>query len=394
MRPLNLFLAFDFYGAGNLGDDLMIAGLLTGLREIAGGRETRLVAHTPHDIASQRLRFPSIEWMDAPELSRWLESREVSDFAWVGAGGTPFQSMWGPWMTRSLQTHAGRWGRFTRRVMTNVGAEREAASDAAALAPIARGLDRISTRDEASLELLRSAFDVRADRLLAGSDLAHVAMDSLVARFAVRPPDEPHAQAWEPLIPRSNLGLIAACYMLARHEVEAIGAFVQEASDQDSSRGDARPIAWIAQEVRAARGMERHTLQFLAERFANAASDATRTPAQSTSWRERVRLMVPAYADATLEELLLPIADCEVVLSSRYHGLLAAAWLGKRVAGFGNTSKVATLARDLGVPHDSGPLTSESLHALRRDASTVQRDRLEAHRSRALEGLRFALDGL
>ncbi len=104
--------------------------------------------------------------------------------------------------------------------------------------------------------------------------------------------------------------------------------------------------------------------------------------------------MVPAYADATLEELVLPIADCQSVLSSLYHGLLAAARLGKRVAGFGNTSKVATLARDLGVPHFAGPLASEGLHALRRDACVVPRERLEMLRSRALAGLRFALEGV
>lgn len=386
MRPMNLFLAFDFYGAGNIGDDLMMAGLLAGLREVSGGRPVRLVAHTPHDIASQRLRFPSVEWLDSAELSRWIESSEVGEFAWVGAGGTPFQSMWGPWMTRSLQAHAMRWARFTRRVMVNVGAEREAAGDAAALAPIAQSLDRISTRDAASMELLRDAFDVRSDRVMAGSDLAHLAGGARArsASEGVLAIQEPEAPARASAALRFNLGLIPASYMLARHEVEAIGAFVREATEQDAANGDARPIAWIAQEVRSARGMERHTLQYLAERFAG----------ESPSWRERVQLLVPAYADATLEELVLPIADCQSVLSSRYHGLLAAAWLGKRVAGFGNTSKVAALARDLGVPHFAGPLTSEGLHALRRDACVVPGERLEMHRSRAMAGLRFALEGV
>lgn len=372
MRSMNLFLAFDFYGAGNIGDDLMMAGLLEGLQQIAGERPVRLVAHTPHDIASQRLRFPGIEWMDSSESARWMESREIGEFAWVGAGGTPFQSMWGPWMTRSLQAQAVRWGRFTRRVMVNVGAEREAAGDAAELSPIARSLDRISTRDDASMELLRSAFDARPDRLMPGSDLAHLVIQG------------PEARARDSAAPRFYLGLIPASYMLARHEVEVIGAFVREASGQYAANGDAGPIAWIAQEVRSARGMERHTLQYLAERFAG----------ESPSWRERVQLLVPAYADATLDELLLPIADCQVVLSSRYHGLLAAARLGKRVAGFGNTSKVAALSRDLGVPHFAGPLTSEGLHALGRDACVVPRQRLELHRSRALAGLRFALEGV
>ncbi len=263
MRPMNLFLAFDFYGAGNIGDDLMMAGLLAGLQEVSGGRPVRLVAHTPHDIASQRLRFPSVEWLDSTELSRWMESREAGEFAWVGAGGTPFQSMWGPWMTRSLQAHAGRWGRFTRRVMVNVGVEREAAGDAPTLAPIARGLDRISTRDEASMELLRDAFDVRSDRVMAGSDLAHLAGGARArsASEGVLAIQEPEAPARDCAAPRFNLGLIPASYMLARHEVEAIGAFVRMASEQDAANGDARPIAWIAQEVRSERGMERHTLQ-------------------------------------------------------------------------------------------------------------------------------------
>jgi Polysaccharide pyruvyl transferase len=362
MRPLNLYLAFDFYGAGNIGDDLSLAGLLAGIAQVAQGRPTRLVSTTPHDLASQRARFPDIEWLDPPELARWVDSREAGNFAWLGAGDTPFQVLSGPWMSQFLQKHARHWSRFSARLMANIGSEREAAGDAATFAPIARQLDRISTRDQASLDLLRTSFDCRPDRLFAGGDLAHLVMPGLVGLLGT--PANGSRQ------PRFDLGLIPASYMLARHEVEAVGSFIADAP---------APIAWIANDVRCIRGMERHALLFLAERFGPA-------------WRERVHLLVPAYADASLAELFDPIADCRTILSSRYHGLLIGAWLGKRVAGFGNTSKVADLARDLGIPMFPGPLTPEGLAQLARAATSVPRKRLEPHAVRALAGLRFALD--
>ncbi len=364
MRGLNLFLAFDFFGAGNIGDDLMMAGFLRGLRELSGV-PGRMLAVCARDLESQQRRFPDLHWFSPAEAWQHWESHDPSTWAWVGVGGTPFQVLSGPWMTQFLVEQSAIWPKFARRVMIGVGAEREAGDDAETLAPLARQMDLIVTRDAETAHLLREKFDCWPDRVFEGADLAHLAWPGQGARhdltrvsIAAR---------------RFELGVIAASYMLVRHEVEAIGEYLAHRSSASE------PIAWLANDIRIQPGMERHALLLLSDRF-------------GSEWRERVNLRVPPYEDGTLAELLEPIGACERVLSSRYHGLLAAAWLGARVAGFGGASKVGSLARDFGVPMLDRPISAEGLSTLEREAIQVPADRLAALRSRALAGLEAALD--
>jgi Polysaccharide pyruvyl transferase len=381
MRGLNLFLAFDFFGAGNLGDDLMLAGLLRGLEELGhrvgddaarGDAQPRIIGVSAHDLPSQARRFPSIQWLAPVEACQHWESHDPGAWAWVGVGGTPFQVLSGPWMAQFLTEQSVMWSRFARRVMIGIGAEREAADDAAVYAPLARQMDLIVTRDDATAELLRTKFDVWPDRVLAAADLGHLAFP---LAFPLEPP-----RAFPMSIdrPRTHgLGVIAASYTLARHEVEALGEWIRDRSVDRIA--DSRRVAWLVNDVRLAQGMERHALGVLADRF-------------GSDWRARVRLCVPPYEDGTITELLEPTASCQTVLSARYHGLLASAWLGARVAGFGGASKVSALARDLGVPMLDSPISAQGLVQLEREACVVPRERLQALQTKARAGLARGLE--
>jgi hypothetical protein len=63
-RP-RVFLGMPFYGAGNIGDDLALAGFLEAWEQL--GSPAHLVASIPFPLATQGRRFPAIEWLaDGP----------------------------------------------------------------------------------------------------------------------------------------------------------------------------------------------------------------------------------------------------------------------------------------------------------------------------------------
>src|SRR5271157_1377573 len=81
---------FRFWGAGNIGDDLMLRGFLTGLERFGVQYEGRLSSLCAHDIVSQRLRFPGIRWLDSKSSGQWRAELAKAAML-IGTGDTPFQ---------------------------------------------------------------------------------------------------------------------------------------------------------------------------------------------------------------------------------------------------------------------------------------------------------------
>src|SRR5207253_2167970 len=98
-------------------------------------------------------------------------------------------------------------------------------------------------------------------------------------------------------------------------------------------------------------------------------------------------LLVPDYQHGSLADLVTPIQHCRVVLSARYHGLLAASWAGCRVGGIARSSKIRSLSQDLGIPYIDRPVTLTNLRKLKNDAMPVPRERLLALEQRAIDGV-------
>ncbi len=61
--PAKIILAFDFYGSGNIGDDLMLAGFLEGLKELSPQQKPEITGTSRWDINTQQRRFGSVEWV-------------------------------------------------------------------------------------------------------------------------------------------------------------------------------------------------------------------------------------------------------------------------------------------------------------------------------------------
>ena len=89
-------------------------------------------------------------------------------------------------------------------------------------------------------------------------------------------------------------------------DFDAVGRFV-------ASRDE--PVAFIACETRDSPMFERGIYRTITERF-------------GPEIGQRLRLCVPPYDHGSLQDLVAPIARCKTVISSRYHGILTAAWAG------------------------------------------------------------------
>jgi polysaccharide pyruvyl transferase WcaK-like protein len=100
---VRIHLGHHFYGAGNLGDDFMLAGFLAALRRHAGG--AALTACVPFDREPLQRRFPAVTWLPCDEASR---DRAIAGCeVWLGLGGSPLQHAQSRWFLDHLlgETH-------------------------------------------------------------------------------------------------------------------------------------------------------------------------------------------------------------------------------------------------------------------------------------------------
>lgn len=363
----SISLGFDFYGSGNLGDDLMLAGFFDAVSSL--GHSPNLYGMSRADLTSQRIRFPKVSWSRSKiEKRGWLRrffphsaSHEASSELtwpkdlWAGVGDTPFQLTCGEWFLDYLKTKLQHIKTCKRRVMVNVGAETEIERRKEDFARIATVFDAISVRDEHSYNILVHTLNVPSERVICSADLAHITMAKAGALSA--------RKSW-------RLGLIVAGDTLSQSDLGQIGDFITEQPE---------PVSFIAQELRDVWPQERAIFAKLA--------------AASSNFRDKAALRVPDYYSSSISEMVRPIMECETLMSSRYHGLLIGAWSGCKVAAIGRSSKVAALARELRVPCCVPPLTIEKLRQIQHEAVAVDPARLAHLSNVALEGVAFALTG-
>lgn len=351
--PRSMFLGFDFFGAGNIGDDLTLAGFLDAVALLQPRLASQLCAVTQWNLKSQRHRFPNIRWISSA-ASHEVEQNGHTD-CWAGIGDTPFQLTSGTWCLEFLQEVQHNLSSFEQKILVNVGAEKEILSRVSDFAIIAKSFDRISTRDDQSAKLISGALGVPSCRVFSSADLANISLACLL--------ESRHTTGEFPL------GMIIAGDTLSRSDISEVRRFAKR---QNS------PVTFIACETRPGPTFERGVFQTITRR----------------SWMRagpRGVLHVPSYDDASLADLIAPICRCTTVLSSRYHGLLTAGWAGCRIGAIGRSSKVEALAESLRVPCCSLPLCRDKLECLADSAVEVPRNILNQLKERAIQGVAFAV---
>jgi hypothetical protein len=325
-----LFIGNDYFGAGNVGDDLTLAGFVSAAVRYP---EIEFRACTAYDRAAVQRRFPQIRWLPEGEAER-DEALQNAD-AWLGLGDTPFQLDSGPWLLDRNERERRRCAAFAKPMyLLGVGCESsEAARDPRSAALLAAA-ERVWTRDAFTAGALRPFVD--ASRLCPGADVAHLAFR-----------DQPDP-------PPPDLGVVGLLLAFERREQFDLNELARFIERRPSER-----TRWLVQEVRALPHLERWILERL-------------TPAAAG----KLAVMDVAYGTVSTAEYLRAFGTPEVTISSRYHGALVAAWHGSKVLIVSRSMKLQGLADELELPRIDRVTSHAAMEAALASAAAAPRERL------------------
>ncbi|HEY1108102.1 MAG TPA: hypothetical protein VGE76_05710 [Opitutaceae bacterium] len=302
-----LHLGHHFYGAGNLGDDFMLAGFLSGLRQQAAGMAC--TCSVPFDLAPLRGRFPEIEWLPYDPAARAQAIARCE--AWLGLGGSPFQSAQSRWFIDHLLDEARLCAESGKRMyFLGVGVQTTAELAVPEVAQLCRQAAAIWTRDAISAARLRTLLP--AGKVEAAADLAHLF-------FRATPP---------PPAGGGRVTLVA--------NFDYAGWPGQAACLRAIATLRAKEHVWLAQESRELPGAER-------------ALHAALPPEDRARWQ----LVCPDAMEpvgAPLPRVLARWPSGEWLVTARYHAALAGAWAGSKVIIIGINEKLRGAAAELDVP--------------------------------------------
>lgn len=299
---MRLHLGHHFYGAGNLGDDFMLAGFLAAMRALAA--EFSCTASVPFPLEPLRTRFPEIAWHPYDEALR-SECIAACD-AWVGLGGSPFQSSQSRWFIDHLLREADLCRRHGKPMFyLGVGVQTQAELAVPEVQTLAASAVRIWTRDAASASRLEKA----GARVKPGADLAHLFLR-------------------EAAIPAAAKGRMTVVPNFDFERWPGLEAFLRAAEAVVPT-----DRVWLAQESRMLPGAERML-------------HATLDEARRSAWR----VVVPDTPGTALESVMPRWPSGEWLVTSRFHAALAGAWAGSKVVVIATNEKLAGVAKELGAP--------------------------------------------
>lgn len=304
---MRVHIGHHFYGAGNLGDDIMLAGFLHALS--ASGIELCLSCCSPFDLESQKRRFPQIEWLPYTREAR--QSAIASSDGWLGLGGAPFQSDSGEWFVDHLADEA-MWCKQQNLPMwfLGVGVNNREVFELPQTRILLDCVQGIWTRDAVSANHIAEHFP--RSKIRVSADLANIFLQRR-ATYEDCAPDP---------------GCIGLCLNFedrSMFDVQKLEATILMPRSED--------FAWLIQEVRPLDFSERCLLAMF-----------------SADVKKRLHVREPCYARASVGELLDAWGRCDTVVSSRYHAGLVQAWRGGRLTLVARSQKLIGLADQLSCP--------------------------------------------
>jgi polysaccharide pyruvyl transferase WcaK-like protein len=321
---MEAFLGFDFYGSGNVGDDLMLAGFLNLCSEF----DFTFNCVVPRSVSLLSQRFPEVNWLQDSEYDR-EEVLSESDM-WVGVGDTPFSDRQSSWLLDYVVDQVDLCKRHGNPMyMIGVGAEKELLTSIhrPKASKIIESVKRIVTRDRISLRILEKVWNNHSylDKIVQGVDLANFYLVN---------------SCLDGMIDRGKIGI---CYWDEDYNSEQ-RLFLKDLLNILRERG--YDVEFFANETRPQ--YERRIYRDLVGFW---------------GWlgiHTKSSFYCPGYvSSSTINELISHYKRYDVVVASRYHALLTAAWMGKRCVGIDNRSKTAALAASLGITAISVPCDVE-----------------------------------
>jgi len=326
----HIHIGHHFFGAGNFGDDLMLAGFLRSIRPHLP--EMRLTCCIPHDRLSQQNRFPEIEWCEynAAVREEMIQRCDV----WLGLGDTPFQTDVGMWFLNHLHEELVQCKRYSKPMyFLCVGINNITAIQQEVTRALVDYAAYIWTRDELAAGVLAQ---IRGhDSIATGSDLAHIYL-----RDRTILPPEPNSLAYLLIFENEKLFEIAALYEV-----------------MDKMRG--RRQHWLVQEVRTLPGSENELLARL-----------------DVHHRSAVDVRIPDYRNDSINRYLQRWGAPEILLTSRYHAAILGAWMGSRILTVARNDKLKGLISQMDITSLEMFTSSEQVIDACERSHSIQRDLL------------------
>lgn len=333
-----IFLSFDFYGAGNIGDDLMLKGFLEGM----GNSDFEYYCYIPRSNEHQKNRFPEINFIAKDDRERI--SRECS--IWIGAGDTPIQVKSGDWFINKLQEDSAckRKNNF-KYYFIGIGAEKEAVIKKRIFKEILKDVDYFWSRDKMTTDVLVDSLEVDKEKVTTSSDLANIFLRN-------------HNHESEKTDFKHEAGI---CYYDENTEEEnlkEIKKFVKKNFKKNE-------VLFFGNEASIKGNYETAIFRKMYGK-------------SNRIFNRGINYYSPDYLnEKRLENLISHYNDCRIVMTTRYHALLTAAWKGCRVVSLERSSKVTSLSKELGVEEVTKPYTQAKLLSAFLNAKAVDRNLLE-----------------
>jgi polysaccharide pyruvyl transferase WcaK-like protein len=301
---VRIHLGHHFYGAGNLGDDFMLAGFLAAMQTLAP--DASFSCSVPFDLEPLRSRFPTVNWLPYADAIRTGAIAE-SD-VWLGLGGSPFQSAASRWFVDHLVSEAAACRAAGKPMyFLGVGVQTADELNLPEVRELCAGSAGIWTRDAASAERLSQLSS--APPIAAAADLAHIFFR-------------------ETNVPPSHPGRITAVfnfdYKIWPGQTACLAAI---------RRMNCTEHVWLAQESRDLPGAEHALYRTLPQN-------------EQTRWK----LIVPDQPRTALATVMDRWPSSERLVTARYHSAIAGAWAGSKIVVLGTNEKLRAVARELGTP--------------------------------------------